>query len=95
MRRFAARAWPALIVHLEAAARAAGAGGLVIITGFDNAGAQAAYRASGYANWALAIEEVLPERMTNEERRTGDKAIPSAVMFSMSLRNNRRCHGAA
>ena len=47
----------ALIAHVEAAARAAGAGGLVIITGFDNAGAQAAYRASGYANWALAMEK--------------------------------------
>jgi GNAT superfamily N-acetyltransferase len=39
-----------LIAHVEAAARAAGAGGLVIITDFDNTGAQAAYRASGYAN---------------------------------------------
>ena len=52
----------ALIAHVEAAARAAGAGGLVIITGFDNAGAQAAYRASGYANWALAMEK----RFSNE-----------------------------
>ena len=47
----------ALIARVEAAARAAGAGGLVIITGFDNASAQAAYRASGYANWALAMEK--------------------------------------
>ena len=47
----------ALIAHVEAAARAGGAGGLVIITGFDNAGAQAAYRASGYADWALAMEK--------------------------------------
>jgi ribosomal protein S18 acetylase RimI-like enzyme len=47
----------ALIAHVEAAARAAGAGGLVIITDFDNAGAQATYRASGYANWALAMEK--------------------------------------
>ena len=47
----------ALIAQLEAAARAAGAGALVIITGFDNEGAQAAYRASGYANWALAMEK--------------------------------------
>ncbi len=52
----------ALIAHLEAAARAAGAGGVVIITGFDNEGAQAAYRASGYANWALAMEK----RFSNE-----------------------------
>jgi ribosomal protein S18 acetylase RimI-like enzyme len=47
----------ALIAQVEAAARAAGAGGVVIITGLDNEGAQAAYRASGYANWALAMEK--------------------------------------
>src|SRR5919198_3430596 len=52
----------ALIAHVEAAARAGGAGGLVLITGFDNDGAQAAYRASGYANWALAMEK----RFSNE-----------------------------
>ena len=51
----------ALIAHVEAAA-GAGAGGLVIITSFDNDGAQAAYRASGYANWALAMEK----RFSNE-----------------------------
>jgi GNAT superfamily N-acetyltransferase len=45
----------ALIAHVEAAARAAGASGLVIITGFDNQGAQAVYRASGNADWALAM----------------------------------------
>ena len=47
----------ALIAHVEVMARAAGAGGLVIITDFDNEGAQAAYRASGYANWALAMRK--------------------------------------
>src|SRR5919199_1744390 len=47
----------ALIAHLEAAARVAGASELVIITDFDNEGAQAAYRASGYANWALAMRK--------------------------------------
>ena len=52
----------ALIARVEVAARAARAGGLVIIAGFDNAGAQAAYRASGYANWALAMEK----RFSNE-----------------------------
>jgi GNAT superfamily N-acetyltransferase len=52
----------ALIAHIEAVARAAGAGGVVIITGFDNVGAQAAYRASGYTNWALAMER----RFSNE-----------------------------
>ena len=52
----------ALIAHVEAAARVAGAGGLVIITGFDNDAAQAAYRASGYTNWALTMEK----RFSNE-----------------------------
>src|SRR5215207_977391 len=51
----------ALSAHVEAAARAAGAGTLVIITGFDNEGAQAAYRASGYANWALAMQKRFPD----------------------------------
>jgi ribosomal protein S18 acetylase RimI-like enzyme len=50
-----------LIAQVEATARAAGAGGVVIITGFDNEGAQAAYRASGYANWALAMEKRFPD----------------------------------
>jgi len=52
----------ALIARVEVAARTGGAGGVVIITGFDNEGAQAAYRASGYANWALAMEK----RFSNE-----------------------------
>ncbi len=47
----------ALIARVEAAAREVGAGGVVIITGFDNQDAQAAYRASGYADWALAMEK--------------------------------------
>jgi len=50
----------ALIAHLEAVARAAGASAGVIITGFDNEGAQAAYRASGYAKWALAMQKRFP-----------------------------------
>jgi len=40
----------ALIAHIETVARAAWASEVVIITGFDNEGAQAAYRASGYAD---------------------------------------------
>ena len=52
----------ALIAQVEAAARAAGASEVVVITSFDNEGAQAAYRASGYANWALAMEK----RFSNE-----------------------------
>jgi ribosomal protein S18 acetylase RimI-like enzyme len=51
----------ALLAHVEAAARAAGAREVVLITGFDNAGAQAAYRASGYADWALAMRKRLPD----------------------------------
>ena len=50
-----------LIAQVEAAARAAGAREVVLITGFDNAGAQAAYRASGYANWALAMRKRFPD----------------------------------
>ena len=51
----------ALIAQLEAAARAAGASEVVLITGFDNEGAQAAYRASGYAHWALAMRKRFPD----------------------------------
>ncbi len=51
----------ALITQVEATARAAGASEVVIITGFDNAGAQAAYRASGYADWALAMRKRFPD----------------------------------
>lgn len=52
----------ALMAQVEAAARAGGAGGVVIITGFDNERAQAAYRATGYVDWALAMEK----RFSNE-----------------------------
>ena len=51
----------ALIAQVEAAARAAGASEIVIITGFDNEVAQAAYRAIGYANWALAMLKRFPD----------------------------------
>ena len=50
----------ALIARVEAAARAAGASEVVIITGFDNEDAQAAYRAIGYADWALAMRKRFP-----------------------------------
>jgi ribosomal protein S18 acetylase RimI-like enzyme len=49
----------ALIARVEAA-RAAGASEVVIITGFDNEDAQAAYRAVGYVNWALAMRKRFP-----------------------------------
>jgi GNAT superfamily N-acetyltransferase len=51
----------ALIGQVEAAARAAGAREVVIITGVDNEGARAAYRASGYTNWALAMRKRFPD----------------------------------
>jgi ribosomal protein S18 acetylase RimI-like enzyme len=51
----------ALTARVEAAARASGASEVVIITGFDNEGAQAAYRAAGYADWALAMRKRLPD----------------------------------
>ncbi len=51
----------ALIAQLEATARAAGASEVVIITGFDNEDAQAAYRAVGYDNWALAMRKRFPD----------------------------------
>ena len=47
----------ALIARIESAARAAGASEVVIITDFDNDDAQAAYRASGYTRWALAMRK--------------------------------------
>lgn len=50
----------ALIARVEAAARAAGAREVVILTGFDNEIAQAAYRASGYADWSLAMRKRFP-----------------------------------
>lgn len=45
----------ALIAHVHAAAQAAGAREVLLITGFTNVAAQAAYRAAGYANHALAM----------------------------------------
>jgi ribosomal protein S18 acetylase RimI-like enzyme len=51
----------ALIARVEEAARAAGASEVVIITGFDNEEAQAAYRAAGYADWALAMRKPSPD----------------------------------
>jgi GNAT superfamily N-acetyltransferase len=47
----------ALIAHVEGVVREAGASEVVILTGFDNEGARAAYRASGYADWALAMRK--------------------------------------
>src|SRR5215212_12105092 len=51
----------ALIARVEEAAQAAGASDVVIITDFDNEVAQAAYRAAGYANWAMAMRKRSPD----------------------------------
>jgi GNAT superfamily N-acetyltransferase len=51
----------ALIARVEVAARAAGASEVVIITDFDNDGARAAYRAVGYADWALVMRKRFPD----------------------------------
>ena len=51
----------ALIARVEDAAHAAGAGDVVIITGFDNEDARAAYRAAGYNDWALAVRKHFPD----------------------------------
>ena len=53
-RRGAARA---LMTEVERVAAAAGADEIVVITGFDNDGAQEAYHAQGYARWAQAMRK--------------------------------------
>lgn len=45
----------ALITHVEQLARESGAVGLALLTGLDNAGAQAFYRAHGYAGIDLGM----------------------------------------
>ena len=49
----------ALMAHVERLAIKGGADGLLLITGFDNEGAQAFYRAVGYADFALAMNKRL------------------------------------
>jgi GNAT superfamily N-acetyltransferase len=51
----------ALVARVEAVARAAGASEMVIITDFANEVARAAYRAVGYADWALAMRKRFPD----------------------------------
>jgi GNAT superfamily N-acetyltransferase len=51
----------ALIARVEEAAQAAGASDVVIITDFANEVARAAYRAAGYADWALAMRKRSPD----------------------------------
>ena len=50
-----------LIARVEAPAQAAGASEVVIITGFDNEDAQAAYRAVGHSDRALAMRKRSPD----------------------------------
>jgi ribosomal protein S18 acetylase RimI-like enzyme len=47
----------ALMTEVETVAAAAGAMEIVVITGFENDGAQDAYRAHGYARWAMAMRK--------------------------------------
>lgn len=49
----------ALLAVVEAAARTAGATEIVVITGFENDGAQVAYRSQGYGAWAQAMRKCL------------------------------------
>lgn len=49
----------ALMAQVEEAAQAAGATEVVVLTGMENDPAQAAYRAQGYADWALAMRKCL------------------------------------
>lgn len=49
----------ALLAAAEALARARGAGQLIVLTGLDNAPAQALYRAAGFADYALALRKRL------------------------------------
>lgn len=51
----------ALIAHVEAMAREAGARAVMHMTGLDNAEAQATYRAAGYTEWAVAMWKRFPE----------------------------------
>lgn len=49
----------ALMARVESEAQAAGAIEVVVITGSENDAAQAAYRAQGYGDWALAMRKCL------------------------------------
>ena len=63
-RRGAARA---LMARIEGEALAAGAAEVVVITGGENDPAQAAYRAQGYGDWAVAMRKCL-YGVADEER---------------------------
>ncbi len=49
----------ALLLAAEERARSAGADALVLVTGFENDGAQDLYRSVGFDRWALAMKKPL------------------------------------
>ncbi len=51
----------ALVAHVNAIAHDAGARNVLLITSFTNVAAQAAYRAAGYADYALAMRKNFPD----------------------------------
>jgi ribosomal protein S18 acetylase RimI-like enzyme len=51
----------ALMAHVERLAREGGATDLILLTGHDNDGAQAFYRALGYGDYALAMRRRIAE----------------------------------
>lgn len=51
----------ALIAHVDAVTREAGAREILLTTDFANAAAQAAYRAAGYADYALTMRKSFPD----------------------------------
>jgi ribosomal protein S18 acetylase RimI-like enzyme len=54
----------ALLLHVSEVAQTAGAREILLITGFTNVAAQAAYRGAGYADYALAMRRAFPEPST-------------------------------
>lgn len=50
----------ALLGHVGEVAQAAGAHEILLITGFTNVAAQAAYRVAGYADYALTMQKSFP-----------------------------------
>ena len=54
----------ALLAQVSEAAHDAGASEILLITGFTNVAAQAAYRVAGYADYALAMRRAFPEPPT-------------------------------
>ena len=51
----------AVMMHIEMLAQVGGATDLILLTGHDNDGAQAFYRAVGYGDYAVALRRQLPQ----------------------------------